>query len=175
MCTVITHPIIPIAIAAVFPQGTLPPALVLIGAICSVVPDLDVIGFKFGIRYGDVLGHRGLTHSICFAVVLSACITAILPQDSRGIVPVTFLFLCLSTLSHGILDAMTNGGLGVAFFAPFQNERYFLPWRPIEVSPIGIVGFFSSRGLQVISSELRWVWLPSGLILMLMSMLRLYR
>ena len=72
------------------------------------------------------------------------------------------------TASHGFLDAFTNGGLGVAFFSPFDPTRYFFPWTPIEVSPIGAVRFFSQRGLLVIISELRWVWLPSlalGLIL----------
>jgi len=40
---------------------------------------------------------------------------------------------------------MTKGGLGVAFFSPFDNSRYFLPWRPIRVSPIAIHRFFSAR------------------------------
>ncbi len=56
---------------------------------------------------------------------------------------------------------MTNGGLGVAFFAPFDNTRYFFPWRPIQVSPIGAKAFFSAAGWRVIKSELIWVWLPS--------------
>ena len=71
----------------------------------------------------------------------------------------TFAFLFVCTMSHGVLDAMTNGGLGVAFFAPFHNERYFFPWTPIRVSPIG-VGFFSARGLATLRSELLWVWGP---------------
>jgi inner membrane protein len=62
-------------------------------------------------------------------------------------------------MSHGLLDAMTDGGLGVAFFAPFHNERFFFPWTPIRVSPIG-AGFFSARGLTTLKSELLWVWLP---------------
>lgn len=33
---------------------------------------------------------------------------------------------------------LTDGGLGVAFFSPFDNKRYFLPWRPIRVSPISV-------------------------------------
>ena len=61
---------------------------------------------------------------------------------------------------HGARVALTDGGLGVAFFAPFSARRYFFPWRPIEVSPIGL-GFFSERGLQVFEGELVWVWLPS--------------
>jgi inner membrane protein len=80
--------------------------------------------------------------------------------------------LFLSTLSHGILDALTSGGLGVAFFAPFDNSRYFFPWRPIRVSPISVSGFFSSRGLQVLRSELQWIWLPAALVTMLLTLLR---
>jgi inner membrane protein len=49
--------------------------------------------------------------------------------------------------SHGILDAMTDGGLGVAFFSPFDDTRCFFPFRPIKVSPIGL-SFFSC-GLDV--------------------------
>ena len=46
--------------------------------VCSVVPDLDVIGFYFGIPYGDLWGHRGLTHSLPFAGVLSALFVGLL-------------------------------------------------------------------------------------------------
>jgi inner membrane protein len=62
---------------------------------------------------------------------------------------------------------MTDGGLGVAFFAPFSNERWFLPWRPIRVSPIGVAAFFSSRGRAVLESELRIVWLPAAILAVL--------
>jgi len=68
------------------------------------------------------------------------------------------------TASHGLLDALTDGGLGVAFLAPFSGERFFFPWQPIEVSPIGLRRFLSGRGLEVLRSELLWVWLPSILL-----------
>ena len=74
---------------------------------------------------------------------------------------VTHFFLV--TASHGVLDALTNGGLGVAFFAPFDNTRYFFPWTPIVVSPIG-ADFFGLRGLHVITSEVLFVWVPIMLI-----------
>ena len=70
-------------------------------------------------------------------------------------------YLFLPTASHGVLDAMTNGGLGVAFISPFDNRRYFLPWRPIVVSPISITRFFSGRGYAVLQSELLWIWVPT--------------
>ncbi len=66
----------------------------------------------------------------------------------------------LVTLSHGLLDAMTNGGLGVAFFSPFDTTRYFLPWRPIRVSPVGVGRFFSAQGVAILASEIEYVWLP---------------
>jgi inner membrane protein len=67
------------------------------------------------------------------------------------------------TLTHGLLDALTNGGRGIAFFSPLTNERSFFPWRPIQVSPIG-AGFFTARGLRVLVSESVWIWLPSAII-----------
>ena len=83
-----------------------------------------------------------------------------------------FLFLC--AISHPILDAMTDGGLGIAFFSPFSNERYFLPWRPIRVSPIG-PRFFSARGMETMRSELVWVWIPLAAAALLGRTIQRYR
>lgn len=163
MCTVITHPAVPIALSVLVPQETASSSLLIAGALCSIVPDLDVIGFEFGIEYGDMLGHRGFTHSIFFAALLAVLVTFLLFRNSNGSQLFIFLFLFISTLSHPALDALTNGGLGVGFFAPFSNERYFFAYRPIEVSPIGVGDFFSQRGLKVLLSELRWVGLPSAM------------
>jgi len=79
-----------------------------------------------------------------------------------GVAPL-WLWFAVVTASHGMFDALTNGGRGIAFFAPFSNHRYFFPWRPIQVSPIG-VGFFSARGLLALASESLWIWLPSAII-----------
>jgi inner membrane protein len=76
------------------------------------------------------------------------------------------------TASHGVLDALTNGGLGVAFFAPFSNTRYFFPWTPIQVSPIGLRFFSSSSAWAVILSEIEWVWIPSALVIAVAWMVR---
>jgi inner membrane protein len=144
----------------------------VLGAACAAVPDLDVIGFAFGISYGDVWGHRGMTHSLLFAAILATAVSALISLHSIGR-PVTlsrrrrrllWLYLFAATASHGLLDALTNGGLGVALFSPFDSARYFFPWRPIEVSPIGVGAFFSNRGWEVLASELRWILIPSAMI-----------
>jgi inner membrane protein len=136
-------------------------ALVL-GVVCSILPDADVIGFHFGIAYGDLWGHRGITHSLLFAALVSAVMTSVWYRGNprtRMAWMGGYLFLC--TASHGVLDALTDGGLGVAFLAPFDTSRYFFSVRPVLVSPIEIPEFFSRYGLRVLASEVVWIWLPS--------------
>lgn len=116
-----------------------------------------------GIRYGDLWGHRGMTHSLLFAAVL-AVIMAFRFVPARPELWKLMLLLFVITASHGVLDAMTNGGLGVAFFSPFDTRRYFFPWTPIQVSPIGASRFFSARGMDVLWSEIVWIWGPAILL-----------
>jgi inner membrane protein len=160
MPTILSHAVAALGIGAAFFGRKAPIRVLALGALCSMLPDADVLGFPLGIRYGDLLGHRGFSHSVAFAAVLAALAVPLVrgkegPEWGR-----LWTYLFLATVSHGLLDALTDGGLGVAFFAPFDETRYFFPFRPIEVSPIG-PGFFSKRGLAVIASEMLWVWLPS--------------
>ena len=163
MASVLSHPAVPLALAAALGPERVPPALTVASCAASVLPDIDALGFAAGIPYSHPLGHRGFTHSLAFALILALLAT---PFARRlGAPPLTtFLVIFVSTASHGLLDAMTTGGLGVAFFSPFSNTRYFLPWRVILVSPIGVARFVSERGLRVLKSELLWIWLPAALL-----------
>lgn len=145
-----------------------PVRVLLLGVFCSILPDIDVIAFKFGIPYESMWGHRGITHSILFAVLLSALITMVLAKTKNQFLSY-FSFLFLATLSHSLLDAITTGGKGVAFLAPFDNTRYFFPWQVIKVSPIGVKNFFSSWGVSVLRSEFKWIGIP-----LLISLIILY-
>lgn len=129
--------------------------------LCACAPDADVAGFRFGVRYEDLWGHRGMTHSLLFAAGLGILAAARFKPDWKKDGWRLAASFSAIAASHGILDAFTNGGRGVAFFSPFDPTRYFFPWTPIQVSPIGAKGFFSERGLAVIVSELKWVFLPS--------------
>ena len=136
-----------------------------LAAVCAMIPDADVIGFRFGVSYGSMFGHRGFTHSILFAVLFGALIALLVHKILKTKISLIklLIFFSLATFSHPVLDMLTDGGLGVALFAPFSSERFFFPFRPVEVSPIG-AGFFSRRGLDVILSEAVWVWFPALLI-----------
>jgi len=165
MPSIFTHAAVALTIGTCFYPG-IPKQALAIGAVCSAIPDLDVIGFSFGVHYGDFLGHRGFTHSLLFAVLLATAATLLFGDGNapgRGVF-LLWTYLFLATASHGFLDAMTDGGLGVAFFAPFSMTRYFLPWTPVRVAPIGLFRFFSMRGLTVFLSELFWIWIPAGLL-----------
>lgn len=158
MPTIFTHAIVPLAAGLALGRKALPPRLVAVGVIAAMAPDFDTVAFKLGIAYADQFGHRGATHSIVFALAqgLLAAIAAPWLHSGRWR---AFVFIALCTLSHPLLDALTSGGLGVALLWPASHERFFAPWRPIAVSPIG-ARFFSARGVAVLWSELKWVWLP---------------
>jgi inner membrane protein len=166
MASVFSHAVAALGIGACFYQPRTPKRVWVIAALCAVIPDLDVIGFALGIRYGDFWGHRGFTHSLLFAALLASVVTLLAIRQAvpgfGGFSLWTYFFLAIA--SHGLLDAVTDGGLGVAFFSPFSNTRYFFPWRPIRVSPIGVSRFFTDRGLEVVKSELFWIWLPAALL-----------
>lgn len=173
MASVISHAVAAVAIGSVAGPPHAPARLRAAAIACAVIPDLDAIGFRLGVPYGSVFGHRGFTHSILFALLTAAAAMAV---TARGVEPDpenrVLLTLGLAALSHGLLDAATNGGLGVAFFSPFSNHRYFFPMRPIEVSPIGIRPFFSGRGIEVLRSEALWIWLPSATLAALAAVVR---
>jgi inner membrane protein len=125
----------------------------------GLLPDIDAIGFFSGIEYGSLLGHRGLTHSLAFAAVVVGILMTIpsIASPQWGPKWFTWLYLFLACASHGLLDAMADGGMGIAFFSPFTNTRYFLHWQPIMVGPINILAAFSPWGLRIALSELKWV------------------
>ena len=165
MPSIIAHPAVAGALAPWLGRRPMSWALILAGALCAIVPDLDVVGERFGVRYESMYGHRGLTHSLFFAACLAAALTAAMPRVRAAIGSVrVFAFLFLCTASHGVLDAFTNGGQGVAFLAPFSDARWFAPWRPIRVSPLSVAAFFDGRAPRILASELRWVFAPCAAI-----------
>ena len=123
----------------------------------SLAPDLDVIAFRFGIPYSAPFGHRGAAHSIFIALVLAsiaALATRVRPDQVNSNQTRTRLWvLCaVVAISHGLLDTLTDGGLGIALLWPFSNERYFTPWTPIPVAPIG-ARMLTGRGIRVVMTE----------------------
>src|SRR5207245_9108552 len=131
MPSVFSPAIAAVAIGGVTIGGRSRATLWALGAICAIVPDLDVVSFFFGLPYGHMLGHRGLSHSLFFAAVLAWVVTAIvrrrLPASPSAMRP--WAFFLLAAASDGFLRSLTDGRLGVAFFARLPHVRYFARWR----------------------------------------------
>jgi inner membrane protein len=117
--------------------------LAVAAALLAVLPDLDVVSFGLGIPYAAKLGHRGFSHSLAFAAV-SALVGYVglrwhrRRRGGAGPGALVYSLLFVAAASHPLLDMLTDGGLGVALFAPFSWTRCFFPITPIPVSAIGV-------------------------------------
>lgn len=162
MPTIFSHAAVGFIAAKGTAEATGPNTKVLITSIVfAALPDVD--GVLFGtIPYNHPFGHRGFTHSLVFALLTGLLGATVFSKagwaPANSFVSLAVLFSVV-TASHGFFDAMTDGGLGVAFFAPFNNIRYFFPWRPIAVAPMSIKGLINARGLRVLSLETELFWM----------------
>jgi inner membrane protein len=164
MPTVLTHAVVGVGLARVFTARPMPCLYWGLAAGLAMLPDLDVLAFAFGIPYGSRFGHRGFSHSL-FCALLVGLLVALATTERFGIRWwLLWLFFFVVMASHGLLDAFTNGGMGIALLSPFDPTRYFFPWRPVQVSPIGLA-FFSRWGVRVLLSEFVWIWIPTGVLL----------
>ncbi len=163
MASAFAHGVVALALARAGLRGALPWYFWLLAVISAILPDVDVLGFHAGIAYGDLWGHRGMTHSLLFAGLWSMVMVGVFfwGRNWRRQRVGLFIVFFVITVSHGLLDAMTNGGLGIAFFAPFDETRYFFSFRPLAVSPLGLRAFFDTRGLYILYNEMIWIGLPS--------------
>lgn len=152
------------AVRPLGPPG-LAPAREKACAIVAMLPDADVVAFLVGIPYEAALGHRGARHSLLGAVVIGVAAWLLLRRidvDGARVGALDLLLLVVAAASHGLLDMLTDGGLGVGLLLPFSAERWFWPVTPIPVSPIGLLSFLA-RGLPVLAWELALLWPVAGI------------
>lgn len=174
MPSVITHAAVGLALATAFRPAKAPPRLFVLATLLPMAPDMD--NWFFGAEGASPFSHRGASHSLAFAaLVAGATVLLAFRGEARasGRRAAAFgLVLFAAVAFHGILDAFTDGGAGVMFLWPFDSERVFWPVRPIEVAPLTIGAFFTSWGWSVFQSELRWVWIPAGALVLLAEAVR---
>lgn len=160
MPTIITHAAVPLCLSLGLGARAIPSRLLFAGVALSMLPDADVLAFRFGVAYGNAFGHRGFTHSLLFAFVLPLLCAAAGRRWFRAGFIRCWLFLTASLLSHSLLDSVTTGGKGVGWLWPWSDARFFAPWQVIKVAPFALSRYATQQGVQVITSELLWVWLP---------------
>ena len=163
MPTAFTHAFAAAALTSLAPRGAATLKLLLVAGALAVLPDVDVAAFRLKIDYDHPLGHRGFTHSLLFALLAGFLALAIFFRERTPGTRAWWLtgsLLSFCAASHGLLDAFTDAGLGVGFFIPFDDGRYFFPWRPLATSPLGVSAFLGGPAVSILWNEVRWVWLP---------------
>jgi len=159
MASAITHFIVGAALA--FPamnapvlRGVMPPWVVSVaGGLLAAAPDLDTIAMQtLDIPHGSLFAHRGVFHSAAFLLLLVFVLSALVARPRWRAVVSLGLVWWVCAVTHPLLDMLTDGGSGVMILFPFTESRLFFPWRPIRVSPLGIIRFFSRAG-EILASE----------------------
>src|SRR5882762_1320999 len=127
MATIISHSIAALAVGKAVAPPDMPLKFWIATAVCAALPDLYVVSFAFDIPYGDMLGHRGITHSLPFALALALVIVLLFFREApmfAGPWWLLVIYFFVVTASHAVLDALTNGGLGV--LCALQQSAIFL-------------------------------------------------
>lgn len=180
MPSLITHAIVGAGATRLSLGSGAPRSLYGAAVVLSCLPDADVVGFRLGVPYAAPWGHRGASHALAMAALVSLPVAAALARLPRGAAgalrwPALWAVLFVAMASHGLLDALTNGGHGIALLWPFSDARFFAPWQPIAVSPISVTRFLSARGLHVLASEVMVVWAPLAVAIALAERVRARR
>jgi inner membrane protein len=133
---------------------------------CACWPDLDYGTLLFEVRPNETFGHRGGTHSLFVAIVVAAIVAF---AFFRAQFLRVFSFLAVAGASHGILDAMTAGDLGVALFWPLTSARFHFPFALLASCPVGMNEYFGYWGILTIANEVLYVVLPIALVVSIVT------
>ena len=143
-------------------------------AACAALPDIDALGRPVGNRTYEAAfaGHRGVTHSILFAILVGGVAAWMFRREvvSRAARFRLWLAFALALASHGVLDALSTIGDGVAFWAPFSWTHYEFVWQPLGETGPGPSG--PMRLFAIVANEFLWVGLPALIVVAIARVLR---
>jgi inner membrane protein len=163
MSSLFGHALAGLAISAACTQSRPPRRIWAFAVACAVAPDLDWFTGFLRSADGTSLAHRGLSHSL-LAAGLIATAAMLLGFRSHLRSPRHWACMLSAAFSHGLLDACTFGGTGVAFLLPFSKARFVCLWQPIFVSPIPLSGRLLDWLLFSLGTELVWIGIPALLL-----------
>src|SRR5437016_894184 len=91
MPSLVSHAAVPLALGLGLGERRISRPLLVAGTVASMLPDADVLLFRFGATYDSVWSHRGVTHSLGFALVLGLVSAILLRKVAPQ--PLTFAFV----------------------------------------------------------------------------------
>ncbi len=166
MASILAHAAIPMILRRRVSLPGLERRLAFVAVLCAIWPDVDLATLVFEVRPNEPLGHRGLTHSLIVAAVVSVLAAGLafraLRLGSRAWWRV-FGFLFAVSAAHGLLDALTTGD-GVALFAPITNVRLASPFKLLPCCPLGLDEYLGRFGMLTFANEVLYVVMPLALV-----------
>jgi len=131
------------------------------GAIAANIPDIDIIAGFFEPADKALVLHRGLTHSIFFAIVIGLCLAWLARKFYPGIAYKVLAFLfCFELLMHDLVDTCTSYGTGL--LEPFSQHRFSIHLLYV-VDPLFTISLLAAAVYLVFGLKRRRLWAISGL------------
>ncbi len=106
-------------------------------SLLAMLPDADVFITQLGSHDSIVAGHRGASHSLLMAAIL-AIATGLLARRYGWNGLRTMVAVMLAIGSHGLLDALGDGGRAIPLFWPLSDHRFRAPWQFLPDAPRGL-------------------------------------
>ncbi len=125
-------------------------AIALFAAV-SVLPDADLILVACGVHDSGAIGHRGASHSLFTALFVGA-VCGLLARTLKLPPLRTALAIAVAMGSHGLLDAVGEGGRGIPLLWPLSDHRFMSPWRVLPDAP-RIEDYLCRHGITSLAVE----------------------
>jgi inner membrane protein len=133
------------------------------GAFAQSLPDVDTIFSSFYSVDKSFLVHRGITHSILFALIAGVLLAllALKIHRHRNISLALFIFFfCFQLVLHDLLD--TCNSYGTCLLEPFSHHRFSINLLYVA-DPLFTIGFiiaalFLTFKNNINPNRLKWAW-----------------
>lgn len=134
----------------------------LVGAVAQSVPDVDFVSTFWLHDAGDIIGHRGFTHSIVFAILAISLLSwlASILFRRRGLTWKEWVMVIgINMATHLFIDAFNAYGIG--WLEPFSHKRFsfhilFVADPFFSIWPfIGFIGLLLFRNSY---KKRKWWW-----------------
>lgn len=120
----LTHIVVGACLGELIAGKQLGKKAMLIGALANTIPDFDVVAGLWNSPAEQLLAHRGITHSILFALILSPLLAYFFYKKDRAqkiSFRRWFLLIGSGMILHNFMDAFTAYGTG--WLEPFKQTR----------------------------------------------------
>lgn len=114
--------------AAIPPQRR--PYVTVLAIVAAILPDVDVLL----VTASGVVEHRGLTHSLMFAVISAAALAAVARALVDTGIARLFVVMFLACASHLLLDFLMGAGPPIRPLAPFDDRGFLAPVRLLPIA-----------------------------------------